>query len=131
MEKRMKIVFGKPEYLPTRSDGIEIYYPYQIINIKNKKGGIEEIECEKFGIEVSISSSLATTFGFQIWQPADYYKKLMSILLPYAINAIKNKHKNTSSNKIEEYELLNLNYIDERIHRIDILRDVEGYEESI
>ena len=33
MEKGMKIVFGKPEYLPTRSDGVEIYYPYQIIDI--------------------------------------------------------------------------------------------------
>lgn len=124
----MKIVFGKPEYLPTKIDGIEIYYPYQIINIKNEKGGIEEIECEKFGIEVSISSSIAFNLGFQIWQPADYYKKLMPILLPYAIN---NKHKERTSNKIEEFELLNLNYIDERIHIIDKMLDIEGYEESI
>ena len=103
----------------------------KIINIKNEKSGIEEIECEKFGIEVSISSSIAFNLGFQIWQPADYYKKLMPILLPYAINAIKNKHKGRTSNKIEEFELLNLNYIDERIHIIDKMLDVEGFEEII
>lgn len=131
MKKNIKIVFGQPRYFPSSIDGIEFYYPYQIINTQKEKYKIEENESSSFEIKISISGSLAITWGFQIWQPSENYSELVRLLLPYGLEEIKKKYKEGTLNKFEEIVLLLSNHPSKRIYNIDELPEVAGFEEII
>lgn len=129
--KKTILRFGPPRHLPSSIDGIEIYFPYEIVSSSKEKFKLLKEEKVGKGIKVSISGSLAITWGFQIWQPSENYFDLMKLLLPYAINEIKHKLEEGTLNDFEEIVLLTSTHPQEREYDINELAEVDGYEEEI
>lgn len=131
MEQQIKIIYQKPRHIPSSLDGIEIYYPYQIKKIKKGKYNKNTEEKEDHGIKVSISGSLASIWGFQIWQSSEQYEDLNKLLLPFATNEIKRKFEEGTLNSFEEIVLLTSNQTDGQVYDINDLPEVEGHEEFL
>jgi len=131
MESNIKIKFGQPRHLPTEMDGIEIAYPYKIIETPKEKYKLENPKSSDYTIKVAISGSLAITWGFEIWKSNDYYYDLIKLLLPYAIEEIKKKYKEGTLNKFEEIVLLTTNHPENRIYDIQKLPEVNNHVETI
>jgi|SRR5665647_392910 len=126
MGKRMKIVFGKPYHIPSSVHGVEVVFPYEIMSapIEDKNE-----ETKSFKLQVLIDPDLASILGFQFWQPSETYSGLLKLLLSDVIDEIKRKYYYGILNDFESIVLITSNYASERIHQINQLPEVEGYEE--
>ncbi len=131
MKETIKIVFGQPRHIPSSLDGIEIYYPYQIITESNEKYKLTTQESSKKGVKATISGSLAITWGVQIWQPSENYRDLMKLLFMYVLEEVKTKYTEGTLNDFEEIVLMTTNHPQKRIYDINQIPEVNGYEEII
>jgi hypothetical protein len=80
-EERNIIRFGKPRNIPSSLDGIEIIYPYEIVFSSKEEYKLPQEKVDKKAITVSISGTLAISWGFGIWQPSESYRDLIKV--PY------------------------------------------------
>lgn len=128
MEERMKIVFGKPYHLPSPVHGVEVVYPYEIINarIEDKNEKTKSLK-----LKVLIDPHLASIWGVQFWQPSETYNGLIKLILRDVINQIKRIYYMDTLDNFEEFALITSDIPKEAIHKLDTFPEVEGFEELI
>ena len=131
MKETIKIKFLEPRHIPSSLDGIEIFFPYEIITESKEKYKITEKEKFQKGVKVMISGSLAITWGFQIWQPSESYKDLIKLLFMYVLEEVKTKYLEGTLNDFEEIVLLTSNHPQKRIYDVNQIPEINGYEELI
>ncbi|MBL4898776.1 MAG: hypothetical protein JKX76_03895 [Colwellia sp.] len=105
--KEFKLIsFAQAHYLPSSRDAIEFEFSYHIIDEDQEDGST----VKQGVVKVSISGSLSSTWGFQIWDdPKEYYLNLEKILLQYGAEKVIEKLKEGTLNQYEDVPLLTTN----------------------
>ena len=127
--KKTILRFKGAKHVPSSIDGIDIYFYYEIVTVIKEGRKKPKEEADSYRIRVLISGSLAIGWGFGIWRPSEEYTKLMSLLLPYAIEHIKKAFY--SGNLLQEEEIRLLDSPAEPEYEIHEYVPINGYEEIL
>lgn len=126
MKNKLKVVYKKPymEDSDLEVDAIIIYYPYTIENMQTN-------EASNYVVKVSISGSLAITWGFQTWLEEKEYYELKKILFQYAKTKVIDQIKKKSLQGIETVVLSTTNHPEHKVYDSAKLPEVIGFEEIV
>lgn len=123
MEEKTKIIFNRPNHIPSTSNGVELIYGFTL----NKNGQESE-----YKIEVLVDRLLVFKLGYEIWkEESDYYIGLMKLILPDVICEIKRRYYWEILDCDLEYVLEISNSLLINKYASKDLPEVEGFQEYI
>ncbi|MGB2525756.1 hypothetical protein [Flagellimonas sp. SN16] len=116
-------------HVPSSLDGIDIKFFYDVVTI-TKEGRKKPVEHKiPHVVHVIISGTLAADWGFAIWRPSEEYEDLAPLLMPYAIEHVKEKYDLGDLKESEVVKLIHGPSAPE--FDMDEFPKVVGYEETL